>query len=78
MWAMIKDCGFPVYSYRVDCVKCVDYRYNWLKYIAVAYLPLNVFLMGNCIFKISANFISIYTFVITFPKVNIGLCNDSW
>ena len=23
-----KDYGFPVYSYRVDCVKCMDYQYN--------------------------------------------------
>ena len=51
----IKDYGFPAYSYRVVCVKCVDYKYNWLKYIAVAYLPLTVFLMGIVIFKISAN-----------------------
>ena len=51
----IKDYGFPVYSYRVDCVECVDYKYNWLKYIAVAYLPLTVFLLVIVIFKISAN-----------------------
>ena len=51
----IKDYGFPVYSYRVDCVKCVDYKYNWLKYIAVAYLPLTLFLLVIVIFRISAN-----------------------
>ena len=51
----IKDYGIPVYSYRVDCVKCVDYKYNWLKYIAVAYLPLTVFLLIIVIFKVSAN-----------------------
>ena len=51
----IKDYGFPVYSYRVDCVECVDYKYNWLKYIAVAYLPLTIFLLIIVIFKISAN-----------------------
>ena len=34
----IKDHGLPVYSYNSACVKCVDYKYNWLKYIAVAYL----------------------------------------
>ena len=31
-----------VYSYTVDCVQCLEYRYNWLKYLAVAYLPLTV------------------------------------
>ena len=51
----IKDYGFPVYSYRVDCVKCVDYKYNWLKYIAVAYLPLTVFYLVVIIFRVSAN-----------------------
>ena len=33
----------PAYSYSVACVKCIDYKYNWLKYIAVAFLPLTVF-----------------------------------
>ena len=36
----------PVYSYFLGCVNCSnynDYKYNWLKYIAVAYLPLTVF-----------------------------------
>ena len=51
----IKDYGFPVYSYRVDCVKCIDHKYNWLKYIALAYLPLTVFVLVIVIFKISAN-----------------------
>ena len=25
-----------VYSYDLACVECKDYKYNWLKYIAVA------------------------------------------
>ena len=36
----------PVYSYFFGCVNCSnynDYKYNWLKYIAVAYLPLTAF-----------------------------------
>ena len=36
----------PVYSYYFGCVNCSNYnnyKYNWLKYIAVAYLPLTVF-----------------------------------
>ena len=51
----IKDYGLPVYSYNISCVKCVDYKYNWLKYIAVAYLPLTVFYLTIIILKISAN-----------------------
>ena len=51
----IKDYGLPVYSYNISCVKCVDYKYNWLKYIAVAYLPLTLFYLIIITFKISAN-----------------------
>ncbi len=33
----------PSYSYRLDCVKCSYSRWNWVKYILVAFLPLTVF-----------------------------------
>ena len=51
----IKDYGLPVYSYTLACVKCVHYKYNWLKYIAVAYLPLTVFFLIIITLKLSAN-----------------------
>ena len=51
----IKDYGLPVYSYNISCVKCVHYKYNWLKYIGVAYLPLTVFYLTIITLKISAN-----------------------
>ena len=51
----IKDYGLSVYSYNLACVKCVDYKYNWLKYIAVAYLPLTAFFLIIITFKLSAN-----------------------
>ena len=35
--------ALPVYSYTMTCVNCTEYRWNWLKYIAVAYLPLTGF-----------------------------------
>ena len=35
--------AIPVYSYDLGCVKCEDYEYNWLKYLAVAFLPLTLF-----------------------------------
>lgn len=46
----------PVYSYNLACVKCedVDYKYGWIKFIAVAFLPLTVFYMIVIIFRISA------------------------
>ena len=46
--------GLPVYSYSVACVECLAYKYNWLKYIAVAYLPLTVFYILIMFFRLSA------------------------
>ena len=43
----------PVYSYEMKCVKCKNYRYNWLKYVAVAFLPLTAFFFIVMIFSIS-------------------------
>ena len=39
----IADHAPAVYSYDLACVECQDYKYNWLKYIVVAYVPLTVF-----------------------------------
>ena len=44
----------PVYSYSLACVECKDYKYNWLKYIAVAFLPLTIFYIIVILFRISA------------------------
>lgn len=38
----------------MSCVDCTDYKYNWLKYIAKAYIPLTVFYFIVVIFRISA------------------------
>ena len=43
----------PAYSYSLSCVKCVDYTYNWLKYLAAAYLPLTFFYILVAVFSIS-------------------------
>ena len=40
----------PVYSYYLGCVKCKDYKYGWLKFITVAFLPLTVFCILVIIF----------------------------
>ena len=44
----------PAYSYSLSCVECSNYKYNWLKYIAIALLPLTLFYMLVLIFRISA------------------------
>ena len=44
-----------VYSYNLACVQCVkDYKYNWLKYITVAFLPLTLFYFIVILFRINA------------------------
>ena len=50
-----KDHGLPAYSYKLACVRCLGNNYNWLNYIAVAYLPLTVFFIIIVIFRMSAN-----------------------
>ena len=49
----IEGYGLPVYSYNLSCVECTDYKYNWFKYIAVAYGPLTVFYFIIILFRIS-------------------------
>ena len=44
----------PVYSYNLSCVECSDYKYNWLKYIVIAYLPLTLFYIVVVLFRFSA------------------------
>ena len=45
--------AYPVYSYKIECVMCKDYEYNWLKYLAAAYLPLTLFYIVVALFSIS-------------------------
>ena len=45
--------AIPVYSYDLGCVKCDKYKYNWLKYSAVSFLPLTLFYILVTLFSIS-------------------------
>ena len=49
------DSGYsvPVYSYNLACVECNNYQYNWLKYLAVAFLPLTLFYILVTLFSVS-------------------------
>ena len=49
----IENYSLPVYSYEMKCVKCEDYKYNWLKYLAVAFLPLTIFYLLITLLSIS-------------------------
>ena len=50
----VEGYGLPVYSYSLSCVECTEYKYNWIKYIAVAYGPLTLFYILAILFRISA------------------------
>ena len=49
----IKGHALPVYSYEVKCVKCEQYHYNWLKYLAAAYLPITLLYILVTLFSLS-------------------------
>ena len=33
----------PVYSYSLKCINCTEYKFNWIRYLAVAFGPVTVF-----------------------------------
>ena len=79
----IENYGLPVYSYNIACVKCLHYKHNWLKYIAVAYLPLTAFCLVIVTFRISANsgllvgYVTVCQMVITFSLAQAYLALNS-
>ena len=56
--------AIPVYSYDLGCVKCEDYEYNWLKYLAVAFLPLTLFYTLVALLSISFTSPSLFGLVL--------------
>ena len=54
----------PVYSFHLYCVECEDHTNNWLKYAAVAFGPLTLFLFIVIIFRISVTSAPMNTFVL--------------
>ena len=57
-----------VYSYDLNCIKCTNSRYNWLKFIAVAFIPLTIFYFIVILFRINATDPYLYIFI-TFNQV---------
>ena len=51
------------YSYQLKCADCSYYKYNWLKYLMMAYAPLTVFFFVVIIFRISALTASMNAFI---------------
>ena len=38
------------YLYALGCVKCKDYKYNWIEYLAVVYILLTLFYIVVALF----------------------------
>ena len=71
----VKGFAPPVYSYSLACVNCTDYKYNWIKYIAVAYLPLTVFFVIVITFRISAVSGAMNGFYFDKPDNSVTCCD---
>ena len=63
----------PVYSYSLSCVECSDYKYNWLKYITVAFLPLTLFYIVILVFRLNAFSGSINATIIVCQLLTISM-----
>ena len=50
-----KDDHYPlVYSYNMKCVKCTNMKFNWLKFLISAFIPLTIFFFLILVFGIKA------------------------
>ena len=52
------------YSYSFECSNCTDHESNWIKYLAVAYLPLTVFFFAVIVFRFNAMSASMNSFIL--------------
>ena len=48
----------------IGCVRCEDYEYGWLKFVAAAFVPLTAFYILVIIFRISVTLSSLNGFVL--------------
>ena len=52
-----------VYSYGNQCVKCIHYKHNWIKYLVIAYLPVTLFYVFVVLFKFNAMSPSVIAYI---------------
>ena len=53
----------PVYSYDLQCTMCSDDQYSWMKYVAIAFVPLTIFLVLVLCCRINTTSPKLYAFV---------------
>ena len=63
----------PVYSYSVSCVNCAEYTKNWVKYVAISFLPLTGFFILIVTFRISATSGTMNTFILISQTMTMPL-----
>ena len=63
------------YSYSFECSDCSNYKHKWIKYIAIAYIPLTIFFLAVILFRFNAISPSMNSFIlvsqiVSCPSVN--------
>ena len=58
------------YSYSFECSDCSNYEYNWIKYIAMAYIPLTIFFLVVIMFRLNAISPSMNSFILVSQVVS--------
>ena len=52
-----------VYSYDLKCIACTNSHYNWMKFVAAAFIPLTAFYFVVLLFRIDATSPYLYGFI---------------
>ena len=52
-----------VYTYDLQCIECNSCKFNWLKFIAIAFIPLTIFYFIVILFRINATNPYLYGFI---------------
>ena len=52
------------YSYSFECSDCSNYTHKWIKYIAIAYIPLTIFFLAVIMFRFNAMSPSMNSFIV--------------
>ena len=53
-----------VYTYDLQCIECNNSKFNWLKFIAIAFIPLTIFYFIVIFFRINATNPYLYGFIL--------------
>ena len=60
----------PVYSYDPSCVNCTEYSSNWVKYMAIAFLPPTALFLVVATFRVRATSGLLNVFVLVCQTVS--------